>query len=388
VGNLPGANAIRRARTYISTYGAEAFAHEAWSRVWRRLTNPDMPNRFHIEISNSCNLDCEYCVLREQATGDKVMSDETFAEILPYLRNSSSIALSGLAEPLMNRRFSSFLHQVREVAPNALISICTNASLLTPALARDMVAAKLGSFVFSLDGADSELVDGIRHGGSLDILIQKIRMLNEEKHKVHSKLPVLAATMVTQRKTIGQLPSVVELAATLEVKMVTINGLEPYKPELIDAALWTGRDTPREELIAAVEQASRVADDKGVSLRFPSLRPEAPRCPQMGRPVVLADGTVIPCSILAYRRDGFLAVDAHGALIDRHCYTDQVSFGNVNQRPLSEIWADADCREFRMPVTSGDFPAECDSCLLKHNVICANEPLSAREFIESLDGGI
>ncbi len=89
------------------------------------------PADFIVEISNCCNFDCEYCVLREHATGDKVMSIETFEQVLPYFRDASSVALSGLAEPLMNRRFPEFLRRTREAAPRAIISIDTNASLLT-----------------------------------------------------------------------------------------------------------------------------------------------------------------------------------------------------------------------------------------------------------------
>lgn len=379
------AGGFGRAKTYIATYGAQAFAREVISRTRRRLSGDETPNRFHVEISNSCNFDCEYCVLREQATGEKVMSDKTFSAVLPYLRDASSVALSGLAEPLMNRRFTTFLRQVRKAAPHALISIDTNASLLTEQIARDMIESRLGSLVFSLDGADAELVDGIRQGGSLEGLIGKIQMLNRVKREMGSKLPILAATMVLQRKTLDQLPAVVELAASLDVRIVTINGLEPYGPDLIGDALWTHPGELAGEIRPAVEHAQRIAEKSDIDLRFPALEPQSPRCPQMGRPVILADGTVVPCSALAYHRDGFLAVDSKGSIAQKHTSTERLSFGNVNESPLAEIWTDPEYRGFRARVASGDFPTACDTCLLRLNLICPNEPLTAEQFISSAE---
>jgi MoaA/NifB/PqqE/SkfB family radical SAM enzyme len=364
----------------VSAYGTAAFARELWTRALRRATNADTPSRFHVEVSNCCNFDCEYCVLREQATGDKVMSEATFAAILPYLRNASSVALSGLAEPLMNRHFSEYLSAVREVAPHALISIDTNASLLTEELAREMIAAKLGSLVFSLDGADAELVDGIRQGGSLATLIERIRLLNDVKRETGSRFPVLAATMVMQRKNASQLPAVVDLAATLGVSILTINGLEPYSDDLTDEAMWVHPEAITSEFVNAVARAHNAATELQVELRFPSLAPERARCPQMGRPVILADGTVVPCSVLAYHRDGFLHINTNGSIAHQRTATEPLVFGNVNERPVPDIWSDPAYRAFRARVAAGDFPAVCDPCLMKHNVICPNEPLTAQEF--------
>jgi MoaA/NifB/PqqE/SkfB family radical SAM enzyme len=370
----------KRARAFISAYGLRAFTREVWTRGARRLGGSDAPSRFHVEISNTCNFDCEYCVLREQSTGDKVMSEKTFSAVLPHLKGASSVALSGLAEPLMNRHFTDYLRRVRQVAPHALITIDTNASLLTEEIARAMVEQRLGSLVFSLDGADAELVDGIRQGGSLDGIVGKVRMLNAIKAETGSRLPALAATMVLQRKNVGQLAAVVELADSLGVDILTVNGLEPYSADLSEEAVWVHPETVADELGESAARARDRAAALGVELRFPALVPQTARCPQMGRPVILADGTVVPCSVLAYHRDGYLHIEADGSVAEQPTATERLVFGNVNERPLTEIWSDSAYRAFRARVASGDFPESCDACLMKHNVICPNEPLSAEEF--------
>lgn len=382
----PLLNLVRRARTYGSTYGIKALVRETLTRFSHRVAHPDTPNRFHVEISNTCNFDCEYCVLREQSTGDKVMTEATFDAILPYLKNASSVALSGLAEPLMNKRFPDFLSRIRSVAPHSVIAIDTNASLLTREISESIVDSHLDSLVFSLDGVDEELVDGIRLGGSLGKLVDNIRILGEVKREKGSDSPVLAATMVLQRKNVSQLPAVVRLAADLGVRMININSLEPYEGARIDDALWTGLGDDRELVRATVTEAARIAEDKRIDLRFPSLSPQDAHCSQMGRPVILADGTVVPCSVLAYHRNGFLRVGRDGLINNEQTSTDRMTFGNVNERTLPEIWSDPAYKEFRSRVFRGDFPEECAGCLIKHNIICANDPLPSEEFLAQIDG--
>jgi radical SAM protein with 4Fe4S-binding SPASM domain len=137
-------------------------------------------------------------------------------------------------------------------------------------------------------------------------------------------------------------------------------------------------------LRSAVSRAHDVAAERGIELRLPALVPQTARCPQMGRPVILADGTVVPCSVLAYHRDGYLAIEADGSVSEQRTATERLVFGNINERPLSEIWSDPAYRAFRARVAATDFPAACGACLMKYNVICPTEPLSAEEFLAPL----
>ena len=63
--------------------------------------------------------------------------------------------------------------------------------------------------------------------------------------------------------------------------------------------------------------------------------------------------------------------------------TERIAFGNVNDQPLEEIWANPAYAEFRARVLRGDFPAECALCLMKHDVVCANAPLTPGQFLSA-----
>jgi MoaA/NifB/PqqE/SkfB family radical SAM enzyme len=251
----------------------------------------------------------------------------------------------------------------------ARILICTNASLLTRELCEKFVELGLANLDFSLDGTDPVLVDGIRRGGSLEKLICNMRTLQEVKRERAASHPEVAAAMVLQRRNVHMLPGVVRLAAGLGATALSVNGLEPYRDEQAAEAVWTDASLVA-GLEEAVTEAGRLARDLGVDLRIASFRPRPPGCLAVQRPVVLADGSVVPCSVLAYSRRSVLRIGASGAVEPSQGRTERVVFGNVNERSLRSIWKGAAYRAFRRSVSAGDFPAPCRDCLIKYGVIC------------------
>ena len=63
----------------------------------------NIPRQLHIETTNFCNLSCEYCVLRKNVAVKTTMKLSEFKLLMPYIKFSDAVALSGLAEPLMNK---------------------------------------------------------------------------------------------------------------------------------------------------------------------------------------------------------------------------------------------------------------------------------------------
>jgi MoaA/NifB/PqqE/SkfB family radical SAM enzyme len=343
----------------------------------------DLPASVHVEISNVCNLNCEYCVLDQNAEGDRTMSAGTFSAVLPFLRDARRIDVSGIAEPLMNTRWPDVLRDIRDAAPHARIAMCSNMTLLTREKAEVLVDSTLDELTFSLDGVDPALVDHVRRGGSLTAMLENIRTLQAVKTERESERPELTATVVLQRSNVEQLPDIVRLAADLGVQAVNVNGLEPYAPDLVEQPVWT--DPGRTGYLPRIlDAASEAAAEAGVTLRLTAMSPGAPVCPQIHRPMVLADGSVVPCSVLAYERRSLLQVDDGGAVVRSDTTTPRVVFGSVNKRPFKEIWTDPDYRAFRARVSRGDLPDSCDTCLLKHGVICPTPPLSVRECLATL----
>lgn len=374
----------RKARTYLRAHGVAATAAEAARRAVRRASMGELPASVHVEISNVCNLHCEYCILDQGAQGDKVMGEATFAALLPYLKSARRVDVSGIAEPLMNARWPETVRAIRSVAPRAHIAMCSNATLLTREKSGILVDSTLDELVFSLDGVDPAVIDDIRKGGSLSSMLDNVRALQAIKHERNSPTPELSATVVLQRATVEQFPDTIRLAAELGVASIAVNGLEPYSAGVIEQPVWTD-PAIAEYLPDILARAERAAAETGITVRLPWMQPLMPAvCPQVHRPMVLADGAVVPCSVLTYERPSLLQVTGDGHIVRTDAVTPRVTFGSVKEHSLKEIWTSEEYRSFRRKVSTGAFPSTCDTCLLKHGVICPTPPLSFSGCLETI----
>lgn len=376
-------NPFTRAVRYARKHGVIASARKAARLTARYVTMRDMPMTMHVEVSNVCNLHCEYCVLDQGAQGDRVMSQTTFANVLPYARNALRINVSGLAEPLMNTRFTSMLAEIRRAAPTAAIQMCTNASLLTGEIADSLVDSRLDEVAFSLDGIDPEHFDAVRRGGSLTGLVENIETLRAVIRERGADRPVLSATTVLQRHNVEQFPAIVRMAGEMGVTTINANGLEPYVASVAGASIWADPDSV-DDLAGILRRAGGTAEDAGIELRMTAMRPQPAACPQIYRPIILADGAVVPCSVLAYPRDSYLAITPSLSVVEHRGVTPRVSFGNINETPFAEIWRGAEYARFRHAVQGRAFPHPCTTCLMKHYVICPQPPMSLNECLATL----
>jgi MoaA/NifB/PqqE/SkfB family radical SAM enzyme len=218
-------NTYNRLRTYMRTHGLSATAEEVARRATRRARMGDLPASVHVEISNVCNLNCEYCVLDQNAEGDRVMSAETFSAVLPFLRGARRVDVSGIAEPLMNTRWPDILRDIREAAPHARIAMCSNMTLLTREKAEILVDSTLDELTFSLDGVDPALVDEVRRGGSLIGDARQYPHASGRQGGARVRASRADCHRRLQRSNVEQLPDIVRLAAELGVQAVNVNGL-------------------------------------------------------------------------------------------------------------------------------------------------------------------
>jgi MoaA/NifB/PqqE/SkfB family radical SAM enzyme len=215
-------------------------------------------------------------------------------------------------------------------------------------------------------------------------MLDNIRTLQAVRRELECSTPQLNVTVVLQRAIATQLPDTIRLAAELGVASVSVNGLEPYAPSVLDQVVWT--DPERGDYMPEIlTRAGEAAAETGIALRLPWMQPMLPAvCPQMHRAMVLADGAVVPCSVLTYERPSLLQVSKDGNVVRGDAVTPRVTFGSVKERSLREIWTSDEYREFRRSVSSGRFPPTCDTCLLKHGVICPTPPLAVRECLATL----
>lgn len=350
---------------------------------FRRITGSlkGMPDQLHIEISNICDLDCEYCSLKAMIKPKITMNRETFGEVRPYFKWASSVALSGLAEPLLNRHLIEFIKVIKCESPECSVSLITNAMLLTERMGAELIEAGLDQLEFSIDGTDAGLVEEIRKGTDLEKLLNNIRKFAEQRNSA-KKRPGFGAAMVLQKKNYHELPKVVEFVSEIGVDVLRVNNVEPYTEELEQSILWND-DIPN-DLPSVIDMSIEMAKSKNIPVIMAGFSPvETPSCREVTKPLIMADGEVAPCAALAYERVRYFGIVGNRVMKNRVTLKKK-TFGNVNDTPLNQIWMGKEYRRFRDNVLSGRFPVDCQDCMIKHSNICAQGDQSNDDIVREL----
>lgn len=130
-----------------------------------------------LDPTRRCNISCALCYTK-QAHDSQDLTEHTLARILEQVTNSSLIEPQELTfnwrgEPLMNRRFHLLLKQISESALNCPIQFHTNAMLLTPSRASELVeCADRVTIYVSIDGGSAVSHDRNRGHGSFELSLQ------------------------------------------------------------------------------------------------------------------------------------------------------------------------------------------------------------------------
>ncbi|MFQ6059181.1 MAG: radical SAM protein [Anaerolineae bacterium] len=306
-----------------------------------------IPRLIFWETTAGCNLRCIHC-RRMDVADQLVPEDLTTAEALELIDQIAAFAspilvLSG-GEPL----FRPDIFQIARYATDKglRVALATNATLITPAVARQIVASGVRRVSISLDGADAATHDAFRAlPGSFDRAIAGFRYLQAEGMSLQINTTVA-------RHNIHQLPDIMDLALSLGadalhifllvpvgcgVKIVDEQMLSPQEYEDVLDWFWEQDQKQLLELKATcaphyfrVMHQRRAEERRNRRLGVPHQAADRPRLTTdvpgglhamtkgclagTGVCFVSHKGQVFPC--------GYLPVEA----------------GDIRQQPLKEIW--------------------------------------------------
>jgi len=124
----------------------------------------NVPFTLNIFPSNVCNFRCTYCaqslgkdyLLKKYDFPQEIMKMEILERIIEqskeFGRKYKLVSFMGHGEPLCNRALAEMVHKVKEADIAERIDIITNASLLTPSYADQLIKAGLDVLRVSLQG--------------------------------------------------------------------------------------------------------------------------------------------------------------------------------------------------------------------------------------------
>ena len=270
-------------------------------------------------ITSKCNLSCRHCRGFPKGKLSTERAKRLIAEIAELEPNW--VIIEG-GEPLLRDDLFELLGLMRQ--RRLEIHLITNGMLLSPQLLTTL--KQLGvKVMISIDGATPQTYESIRNGASFEKVVQTARN--------YAKEGILEAINFTVLKTnYTEIPGMLELAASIGAPMVTFIGLKPCQ-DYAEKVL-----TPQ-EYGEAIKLACQAGQETGVEFFFdePFFWATVREWGLLAQMPTAGDGILVP-STPACIFGEYLFVETNGEV--KPCSFAPMSMGNVNEKPLTEIWTE------------------------------------------------
>lgn len=288
-------------------------------------------------VTRRCNLKCVHCYAhaKDIAFKNELSTDEGKALLDDLAQFGVPVILFSGGEPFIRKDLPELAHYAVELGMRAVIS--TNGTLITPERARIFKEIGLSYVGISLDGME-EVNDRFRGmKGAFQAALKGIRNCQEAGIKVGLRFTV-------NKMNAGEIPGIFDLIEELEVPRICFYHL-----------VYAGRgsklieeDLSHEETRAVVDlimDRTKAMHDRGKPkevltvdnhadgpyLYLRLLREDPERAKEVLELLKMNEGNNSGRGIGCVSWDG----SVHADQFWRH-----YSFGNVRQRPFSEIWTD------------------------------------------------
>ncbi len=367
-----------------------------------------------VKQSSSCGI----------AEGD--FDSAMFSSIDSVLPHINTLILSGIGEPLLHPQLEELISYASErMKTGADIGFQTNGMLLTREKAESLINAGLNLICVSMDASTSDTFRDLRAGGELSDAENAISILKEAGILLKRKVRIGIEFVIT-KSNLRHLVPALKIAAQKGVDFAIVSHLIPYDERLVGGAVydrnidkavefferelyeadregidiakyfdirWKFIHTPEEErIIKAVEKMTAMAQSEGfhlnlrslmdrdiklihdvgtvfkeaeafaaaagIELSLPASTPRGDkRCDfiESGSLFISWNGDVHPCHFLWHKFQCYIS--------GWKKFVTPVSFGNLKEQSVSDIWNSDDYKKFRESVAKYDYPV-CSNCSL------------------------
>ncbi|MGE4561068.1 MAG: radical SAM/SPASM family putative metalloenzyme maturase [Desulfobulbus sp.] len=229
-------------------------------------SSPDFPRKIYLETTTRCNLRCRMCVKHARGScieeGD--LNPALFQRLLPALSRTHFLVLNGIGEPLLHTELATMIARARQVMPQkGVIGFQSNGLLLNQVKAQQLLEAGLDTVCLSMDNL--EPAPGGEHQCSpVERAIDLLRHAAGGRQRPLS----IGLEVVLQRRTVHQLPLIIDWAAGRGVDYIIASHLFSFDGRLEEESLFTPCSREASSLFAKwAEKASA----QGLNLaEFPS----------------------------------------------------------------------------------------------------------------------
>lgn len=284
--------------------------HQSW--MW------GLPDALSVEPATACNLRCPECPTGNGTLGRKggTMSLSFYNRVLEQLPPSIfhlNLYLQG--EPLLHPHIAEFV--TRASQKHLFTTISTNAQLLSPAMAEQLVTSGLNKLIVSLDGLTPATYETYRAGGQLQKVFDGLENIYRAK-KMHQTLhPIIEVQFIVFQHNEHEMPLVRKLINRKEIDRVQVKTAQlSFMPS---STIQPPVDS----------RLSRYAIFRGQWQMKHSLQNH---CFKMWHSLCITwDGTVVPCC--------FDKAATH-------------AMGNITMQPINNIWKMFSYGHFRKKIAT------------------------------------
>lgn len=314
---------------------------------WIKGRNATRPfEAFQVEVTSRCNLKCVMCpvtVLAERWP-QRDMPWETFERVAKAFGRVKWVHLQGWGEPLLHRRIFDMIAHAKSAG--CRVGFTTNGTRLTPQTGARLLDLGLDLMAVSIAGASPATHEAIRVGSDFAKLAEKLQRFLLLRRQSGNPRPKVEVFFLMTRTNLAELPRAVELAAELGADELVATNLDYVITPRLDGLRAYSGAPPARAHHEAIEKARAAARAAGIAFRPYRLEfREMAVCDLNPLKIlfVAADGSVSPCVYTSLVGQSQIPRVFEGLPVE----VPAVSFGNVNDQPLMEIWEGPAYRAFR-----------------------------------------
>ena len=314
---------------------------------WLKRQAPARPfEAFQIEVTSRCNLKCVMCpvtVLAERWV-QRDLPWDTFERVAQAFDRVQWVYLQGWGEPMLHPRLYDMIARAKRAG--CRVGFTTNGTRLTRANGERLLELGLDLMAVSIAGANAATHEAIRAGSDFGKLIANVKNFIELKRETRSSAPKLEIFYLMTPGNLAELPQAVELAAELGADELVATNLDYVINPSLDALRAYSSSPPARAGRDALDEAAAAARRAGIAFRPYRLQFREMAVCDLNPLKILyigSDGSVSPCVYTSVAGPAEMPRVFEGRSLE----SPVVSFGNVNERPLMEIWENAAYREFR-----------------------------------------
>ena len=148
------------------------------------------PNRVAIENTTACNARCVMCPRDKLRRDIEIMDLPTFKKLLDdaMAAGASNLSLHNFGEPLLDKQLAAKIAYAKANGIKETFFV-TNASLLTPERAEELIAAGIDRIKISFYGMTPDQYERIHVGLKYETVLQNVRGLLAVKKRLRIKSP-------------------------------------------------------------------------------------------------------------------------------------------------------------------------------------------------------